>query len=298
MLRSLFRFIWRIITAPFRFLGRPFVRPARWLKARFTSLHEFLTVEPDDAPVGESLAAAFNDPVGVFGHLNELRKHLTRAALVLVITTAVTFFFIEGIMEVLASPVEGGLAAMRSIDPTETISTVFRVALLFGFAAAFPYIAYEIWLFIAPGVSARTRRFGLLAIPLVVIFLLAGMAFAFYVMLPVALPFLFSFMGIETIPRPSTYFPFVTSLMFWIGVAFEFPLVIYILASLKLVDYKMLMQQWRIALVAIALVAAIITPTTDPINMALVMLPMFVLYLLGILLARFARRGEEKTEPI
>jgi sec-independent protein translocase protein TatC len=290
-MRAFFRSIWRLLTAPFRGIFALIRLIARGIRAA----HKFLTEEPDDTPVGESLASAVQDPMGVLMHLNVLRIHLTRAVIVMVLTTALSFSFVEPIMRVLASPIEGGLDSLRSIDPTETISTVMRIALLSGFAIAFPYIAFEIWLFIAPGVSARTRRYGLLAIPLTTVFFLFGMAFAFYVMLPVAMPFLFTFMGIKTIARPASYFPFVASLMFWIGISFEFPLVIYILASLKMVNARMLIQQWRYAVVAIALAAAIITPTTDPVNMALVMAPMGLLYVLGIGLAFLARRGEEKT---
>jgi sec-independent protein translocase protein TatC len=119
------------------------------------------------------------------------------------------------------------------------------------------------------------------------------MAFAYYVMLPVALQFLFDFMNIKTEARPATYYPFVASLMFWIGMSFEFPLIIYILAAFKVVTARMLANQWRIAIVVIAIVSALITPTTDPVNMALVMGPMIVLYGLSILLAHIARRERQ-----
>lgn len=293
-MRSLLHLLWRIITAPFRFI-RGFLG---WIGKGLRGAYEFLTFEPDDTPVGDSLASAMEDPMGVLQHLNVLRIHLTRAVIVMALTTAFSFTFIEPMLRLLASPIVGGLDALRSIDPTETIGTVMRIALLAGFALAFPYIAFEIWLFVAPGVSAHTRRFGLLGIPLTTIFFLFGMAFAFYVMLPVAMPFLFSFMGIQTIPRPATYFPFVASLMFWIGISFEFPLVIYILATMKIVSARMLARQWRYAVVVIALMAAIITPTTDPVNMALVMAPMALLYCFGIVLAFLARRGEAQPDAV
>jgi sec-independent protein translocase protein TatC len=110
-------------------------------------------------------------------------------------------------------------------------------------------------------------------------------------MMPTALPFLINFMGINTDPRPSSYIGFVTGLMFWIGVAFEFPLVIYLLASLGLVKAKLLASQWRLAIVIIAIVAALITPTVDPVNMSLVMGPMIALFFLSIGLAYIAQRG-------
>jgi sec-independent protein translocase protein TatC len=166
-----------------------------------------------------------------------------------------------------------------------------RVALLIGFAAALPYIAFELWLFAAPGLHRGSRFTGLLAIPLVVIFFVAGMAFAYFAMLPTALPFLLNFLGMNPQIRPSSYITFVTGLMFWIGVAFEFPLVVYVLAAVGFVNHKMLIDQWRFAVVIIAVLAATITPTVDPVNMSLVMAPMIVLYFISIGLAYLARRG-------
>jgi sec-independent protein translocase protein TatC len=169
---------------------------------------------------------------------------------------------------------------------------VMRVSLLTGVALAFPYIALEVWLFIAPGLSRKARIWGLLAIPIATIFFLGGMAFAYFAMLPTALPFLLNFMGITTIPRPSSYISFVTALMFWLGVAFEFPLIIFLLAKLGLVKASFLAKQWRFAVVIIAVIAAAITPTVDPVNMSLVMGPMLLLYFFSVLLAKIAQPRE------
>jgi sec-independent protein translocase protein TatC len=131
----------------------------------------------------------------------------------------------------------------------------------------------------------------LLAIPLIAIFFVGGKAFAFYGMMPTALPFLLEFMGMNPQVRPASYISFVTNLMFWIGVIFEFPLIIYVLASIGIVNQKMLLDQWRLAVVVIAVMAATITPTIDPISMTLVMAPMIFLYFISIGLAYLARRG-------
>jgi sec-independent protein translocase protein TatC len=130
-----------------------------------------------------------------------------------------------------------------------------------------------------------------LAIPAVVIFFLGGMMFAYFVMLPTAIPFLLNFLGMTPQIRPSSYISFTTGLMFWVGIAFEFPLVIFVLAGVGLVKAKTLAQQWRLAVVIIAIVAAAITPTVDPVNMSLVMGPMILLYFLSIGLAAIAQRG-------
>jgi sec-independent protein translocase protein TatC len=100
-----------------------------------------------------------------------------------------------------------------------------------------------------------------------------------------------SFLGITTQVRPNNYFEFTTSLMFWIGLSFEMPLVIMFLARLKLVKASQLIQYWRHAVVVMALVAAIVTPTIDPINMSLVMMPLGGLYIISIVLAAIAGRG-------
>jgi sec-independent protein translocase protein TatC len=118
---------------------------------------------------------------------------------------------------------------------------------------------------------------------------LGGMAFAYYLMLPTALPFLLEFLGISTRLRPASYFDFITSLMFWIGVAFEFPLVIFGISAMGFIQPRMLLKQWRLAVVLISILAAVITPTVDPVNMALVMAPMTALYFLSILFSWLAQ---------
>ena len=113
-------------------------------------------------------------------------------------------------------------------------------------------------------------------------------------MLPAALPFLLNFMGIQTDLRPASYFTFILGVMFWIGIAFEFPLIIYVLSAIGLVKPDVLNQQWRLAIVIISIFAAAITPTIDPINMALVMLPMSVLYFISIGLSYIAYNGRKR----
>ena len=288
-MRKALRSIWRIITAPFRFIARLLRSIWRWFARTGGKIHAFFTQEVDDAPVADALNKAIDDPMGLFEHLDALRKHLLRSVLVLGITTAFAFTFFTPILELLSRPLEGGMESLVAIEVTEPIGTVMRVSLLTGFSLAFPYIAFELFLFVAPGLSRRARVYGLFAIPVATAFFIGGMAFAYFVMLPTALPFMLNFMGITTIPRPSSYIKFVTSLMFWIGIAFEFPLVIFLLAKLGLVNARVLAKQWRYAIVVIAVIGALVTPTVDPVNMSLVMLPMIVLYGFSIVLAFIAQ---------
>jgi sec-independent protein translocase protein TatC len=193
----------------------------------------------------------------------------------------------------MARPV-GGRAALQAIEVTESIGAFMRVSLLSGFALAFPYLCLELFAFVNPGLKKNERRLVILAVPLASLLFLTGLAFTYYVVLPAALPFLLNFMGIPTTPRPLNYIRFVTNLMLWIGVAFEFPLLIYVLAGLGFVRASSLARSWRFAIVGIAVLAAAATPTVDPVNMALVMAPMLVLYLVSIVLAAIAQAGRRR----
>lgn len=288
-MRKFFLIIWKIITLPFRAIYWLFKRILRGIGKFFSDLRAFFTEEVEDAPLGDAFEKAIDHPQELLTHVNALRKHLFRAVLAVVITTAFSFTFFQDILEIVSAPLEGGIQSLVAIDVTEPISTVMRVALLAGVVLAFPYITFEIFLFIAPGLTRRSRIAGLFVIPVATLLFIGGMVFSYYILLPAAIPFLINFMGIQTIPRPSTYVKFVTTILFWIGVSFEYPLVIFFLAKIGIANWRTLLHQWRLAIVIISVAAALITPTVDPINMSLVMGPMIVLYFLGVLLARIAR---------
>jgi len=296
-MRKILRSIWKLITAPFRFFKGLVLMIRATLKNGSRNVASFFKDEEiDDAPIGETLATTIENPQALLPHIKALRKHLLRAVLVVIATTAISFLFVHEILSFLAAPMTGGLKELVAIDVTENIGTVMRVTLLSGFTIALPYIIFEIWLFIAPALKISSRIKGLIAIPAAILLFVGGMAFAFFVMLPTALPFLFNFMGLTTQPRPSSYYNFVTTIMFWIGVTFEFPLAIYLLANLGFIKAKTLASQWRLAIVIIAVLAAAITPTVDPVNMGLVMAPMIILYFISIGLAYIAQRNRITTK--
>jgi sec-independent protein translocase protein TatC len=290
-MRKLFKYLWKIISAPFRFVAWVIRSIVNTLNKSAQGVASYFKNEDlDDAPIGDTLAATIENPSALLPHINALRKHLLRSVLAIIITTAISFLFVRNILDYLAQPLAGGIHELVAIDVTENIGTVMRVTLLGGFTIALPYVIFEIWLFVAPALRVNSRIKGLLAIPAAIFLFIGGMAFAYFIMLPTALPFLFNFMGLSTQPRPSSYYNFVTLIMFWIGVTFEFPLIIYLLANLGIVKAKALASQWRLAIVIIAVLAAAITPTVDPVNMGLVMAPMIVLYFISIGLAYLAQK--------
>jgi len=225
---------------------------------------------------------------GLYPHFQELRSRLLKALIALIICVLISFLFTDRIIDFLVIPI-GGLQNLQSIEVTENISVFMRVALLSGFILALPIIAYQIVAFVVPGLEPNEKRWLFTSIPFIVILFLGGVAFTYFIMLKAAIPFLIGFLGVQTVPRLSNYMSFVTNLMFWVGVSFESPLVILILAKFHIVNARLLIKGWRIALVASAALAAVITPTTDPANMGLLMAPLMGLYLLSILLAFLVR---------
>jgi sec-independent protein translocase protein TatC len=288
-MRRLLTLFWRVVTFPSRALWSLLGLPARI----YRSAKAYLLTDPEEHPLGDVIADLAQNAQArqlFWDQVEALRGHLLRAVLAIILGVLIAFTFTDRLVKFLAVPI-GGLGVLRAIEVTESIGVFMKVALLAGIAISLPYVAFEFWLFAAPGLRPRERLFGLVGIPLAALFFVAGMAFTYYVMLPSALPFLLNFLGIQAQLRPQSYFSFVTGLMFWIGVAFEFPLLIYVLTAMGFIKPQALAGQWRIAIVVIAVVAAAITPTVDPVNMGLVMLPMVGLYFISIGLSYVAYSG-------
>ncbi|MCE9645255.1 MAG: twin-arginine translocase subunit TatC [Chloroflexi bacterium] len=291
-MRKLLSGLWKVLTFPFRLVFNILAFPFR----KISQFNKFLNTEPEERPLTEvfvDLTTNADTRQMLWDQIEALRMHLLRALLSLVVTVSISFLFTQKIIFFLAQPV-GGMDKLVAIDVTETVGVFMKVALLCGVALAIPYIAFELWLFAAPGLKPRERKMGLAGIPLATIFFLGGAAFTFFIMLPAALPFLEKFIAIKTELRPQSYYSFVTGLMFWIGVSFEFPLVIYVLSAIGLIQPRVLAEQWRLAIVIIAIVAAVITPTIDPVNQALVMAPMILLYFISIGLSYIAYAGRRQ----
>lgn len=237
----------------------------------------------------EDSVSLLDSPSSIIPHIEELRFRLFRGALGVVVGAAVGMLLSDQILDVLTLPI-GGKDRLLAIGVTEPLSVYFRVALVSGAIIAAPYVLAQLWIFIASGLRRSEQRAFYLAFPMAIVLFLSGVAFAYFVMLPVAVPFLTNVMGFKTTPTPSDYLKFVMSVLFWMGVAFELPMVVFILARLGLVNAAMLVRNWRISIVLIAVVAAVVTPTADPVNMAIVMAPLTALYILSIILAIFAYR--------
>lgn len=230
------------------------------------------------------------DSLPLLQHLEELRQRTFKAFFALIVTTMVGFLFSEQLIDYFTQPL-GGREVLVSIDVTENIAIFMRVSILAGIVMGMPFVVYQIMRFVMPGLKKQERLWTFLMVPLASLLFAGGVAFTWFVMIPTAIPFLINFLGITTQVRPSNYFEFTTRLMFWIGLSFEMPLVAMLLAKLKFITARQLVQGWRYAVVFIALVAGIVTPTVDPVNMGLVMIPLSGLYIVSIVLAAIAGRS-------
>ncbi|MCL7451908.1 MAG: twin-arginine translocase subunit TatC [Anaerolineae bacterium] len=221
-------------------------------------------------------------------HLKELRSRLIWAFIALFVTTAFSFIFAKQVLEILIAPM--GDTLPQALKPTEVLGNYMKVALICGVTLSMPVLVYQVGRFIAPGLTKQEKRYLFLLVPGATLCFVGGVAFAYFVMLPTAIPFLLGFLSdvVEQRWAIGEYLSFVTSLLFWLGIAFELPLFVYFLAKIGLVNAEMLSRNRKYALVGIAVLSAVITPTVDPLNMALVMGPLVVLYELGVILARIA----------
>jgi sec-independent protein translocase protein TatC len=233
---------------------------------------------------------------GVGEHITELRKRLLIALLGLLAATLASFALADRAIELLARPI-GGLDKLQVIGVTESVGVFMKVSLLSGFIIALPLILYEILAFVLPGLKPNEKRWLIGGIPVASLLFAAGVLFGYFVMLPAAVPFLVGFLDVQTIPRLSDYMSFVINLLFWFGLCFETPLLVFLLAKLHVVSAGMLLRQWRVAVVVIAIISAVATPTVDPVNMFLLMAPLMVLYMLSILLALAARPPLRQPKP-
>jgi sec-independent protein translocase protein TatC len=223
-------------------------------------------------------------------HIEELRYRLFVSALFVVIGLGVSVFFGGDIIDFLKEPAEKRNEdfELQFIEPFELFVTYFRVSLLGGLIFGMPMIVYQGLRFVSPGLHPNERRWLYATVAGSFVLFLGGVAFAYYVALPPALNFLLDF-GDGELARPNirvgSYVDFVTRLLFWTGVTFQTPLVVMYLARFRVVTWRQLVRWWRIAIVGAFLIAAIVTPTIDPVTQSLVAGPIIVLYFLGILLA-------------
>jgi sec-independent protein translocase protein TatC len=237
------------------------------------------------------------------GHLRELRSCLLRTVIALIVALLVcfciTYYFKDFVFGFLTAPAIEQLPELPIVftEVTEMMATYIKVALYSALVLVLPFVIYQLVMFIRPALTTQERGYLYLLLPSIFVLFAAGAVFAYFVLLPPAFNFLLTFGGdvAEPMIKIGNYVSVLTRLVFWIGMCFEIPLILFFLTKIGVVRPEWLSKYRRFAYVAAFILGAIITPTFDPVNQSLVAVPIIFLYELGILLSKLARR--KKAEP-
>ena len=240
-----------------------------------------------------------------FDHLAELRKRILYSLAAIGVGLCVGLYYSERAFEFLARPMLKALRDAKVIDrliytsPLGPLHLLITVGLYVGIVLALPFVLYQLWLFVAPGLYRHERRAALTFIISAVVLCLAGMAFGYWVMMPLTLNFLLSFHGPFTpLISMNDYFDLTLVILLGLGLVFQLPIVIFFLSLFGIVTPRFLWKNFRYAVLVIAIVAAVVTPTTDALTMTIFMAPMLVLYLLGIGVSALVVRRKRRADAI
>jgi sec-independent protein translocase protein TatC len=230
------------------------------------------------------------------GHLRELRTVIFRTAIAFIVALPISFYVIYyfNVFDILKKPATDRFPDLPLIytEPTEMVSTYIKVTLLLALMICLPYILYNLVSFVRPALTRTERRYVYVMLPAVVICFTIGAAFAYFVLLPPAFGFLFTFGSNVAQPmiKVGKYISLLTTLLFWIGLCFEIPIILYFLTRIGVIRPEWLVKYRKVLYIAAFVLGAIITPTVDPVNQALVAIPVIALFEIGIILSKIARR--------
>jgi sec-independent protein translocase protein TatC len=232
-------------------------------------------------------------------HLVELRDRLIKCLVVIFVLFFVCFYFSGHIMNFLSQPLLRALPPDSKaifIDQAGAFFTLTKIALLSGLLISLPWVLYQVWAFVAPGLYDHEKKF---AIPLIfssVFFLVLGISFAYVFVIPAAYKFFFAFnaaTGAQTMQDLQKYWDFTLSIFFGFGLTFEVPVVEMLLVKLGMVSVQQLREARRYVVVGAFIVAAVLTPP-DFLSQFMLAIPLILLYELGIFLAGFVKARSAK----
>jgi sec-independent protein translocase protein TatC len=233
-------------------------------------------------------------------HLGELRRRLIRSLLAIAVTTGVTAIFVEDLFRWLTWPILPYLPEPKKLvvlSPIEQIVAYLKIAVIGGVFLAMPFVLYQLWRFISPGLYPKEKRLVLPFIFFGTVFFVGGAAFGFFLFLPMTFKFLVGMLPAEVIPQYTVekYYSLVTHLLLALGLIFELPLVLGLLSLAGVVSTKALKRFRKYAVIMAFVVAAVLTPTVDPYSQTLMALPLILFYELGILFAWLTERRRAQS---
>lgn len=231
-------------------------------------------------------------------HLEELRKRIIHSAIYLAAGFVVAYIFREQLYWVVRAPLDHLHIKLNYTHPMDALNLYLQVALIGGAILASPFILYQVWLFIAPGLYQKEKRFVVPFMAATVGLFLAGAAFGYFFVFPGALKILIVGFGKDFNPviTIEEYTGFFLSIILGLGVSFEMPILIFFLALFGIVSPKFLWKNIRYAILAVFLVASFICPSPDPWTMCIYAIPMLTLYMIGIAVAWWVHPSRKKAK--
>jgi len=233
-------------------------------------------------------------------HLEELRSRLVRALMYLAGGFAACWGFREQIFHFLTEPMRKGGFKDQFIftSPAEALMLYMKMAFFVGIFVASPFVLYEIWAFIAPGLYKNEKAWAVPFIGMGSAFFILGALFGHYYLFPITFAFLGSFGGpdMRFMPKIDEYWSFYSWFLLGLGIVFQIPVIIFVLARIGLVTPGFLLRGWKFAILASFVVAAIVTPTPDVVTQTALAAPMIGLYLFGVLVAWLFGKKRKKDE--
>jgi len=235
--------------------------------------------------------------LSILGHLRELRNRLLKSVLAVAVTTIICFIFADYIFHILTVPAAG--IELVYIEMTEMISTYMKVCLISGIIIAMPYLTYQVVMFVFPALTRKERKYILLVLPWIALMFAGGVVFGYFILIPPATKFLITFGSDIATPqiRIGNYVALIARLLLAIGLVFEMPVVTTFLARIGIIKPEWLARKRKGAIIFAFILAAIITPTFDPINQSLVAVPLIILYEMSIWLAKLVYRKRAEAVP-
>ena len=246
--------------------------------------------------------AAGDGKMSLLEHLDELRKRIIRACLGVLVGILVGFLYINDIFNFVLQPTVRAMPAGRTLiytRPGEAFSMYVTVSLITGAILASPFIMYQVWKFIAPGLYSNEKRFAIPFVLFSTIGFVGGAAFNHFIAFPFMMIFFASFnsQNVAFMPRLEDVFSLYSKMLLGLGVIFQMPAVVFFLAKMKMVTARFLVKQFKYAFLLFFIAAAVITPTGDPVNMTIFAAPMVVLYGMSILIAWIVGLTRAKSGP-
>ena len=223
-------------------------------------------------------------------HLDELRKRIVNAAIAIGVGILISFTFIQKIYSFLMAPTMSQLPAGSRLiytEPGEAFSLYIQLSMIVGAIIASPFIMYQVWMFIAPGLYSNEKR---MAIPFVLfstLGIVGGAVFNHYIMFPWMMHFFASFntQDLVFMPKLDSVFSLYTKFLLAMAAVFQMPTLVYFLAKMKVITARFLIAQFKYAVLIIFIISAVITPTGDPVTQTVFAAPMVGLYIIGIVIA-------------